>query len=525
VTPTLLRAGAFLKNLAGWRRLGAAFAAGALSALGFSPFSAFPFLLLALAALVLLLDGASTDRNRIRSAALAGWAFGFGQFLAGMHWIFYPFLVDPVQHAWQIPFVALLFPGGLALFAALACAAAMFAWSNGPARIFAFAVCYAGAEWFRGHVLTGLPWNLPAYGWGASLGVLQSAALIGAYGLTFLTILFGGSLADLLGGPRRWFLPAFMTALFVMISLGGEARLYSNPTTYVANVHLRIVQPNIPQDEKYRRELVQRNWERLVDLSIKPTGSSPTIIVWPEAAPPVLLQRSQGALDQIAVLTGPSRVLITGNQRMAVSTAGGRIYYNSLYIFGPHGALLSAYDKFHLVPFGEYLPFEAALRELGITKLVGFPGSFASGDGPHTYPVPGAPDVGPLICYEILFPGAVVGANRPGWIVNVTDDSWFGPWAGPRQHLLAARVRAIEEGLPVVRSANTGVSAVIDPLGRTLVELGLDETGELDSELPRALAITDYARYGDAGFFLLLLSGAGWAGWLARRQRSVLRIL
>jgi apolipoprotein N-acyltransferase len=225
------------------------------------------------------------------------------------------------------------------------------------------------------------------------------------------------------------------------------------------------------------------------------------------------------------VLTGPNRVLITGNQRMSVSNAGDRLFYNSLYIFGHSGQLLSTYDKFHLVPFGEYLPIEEILRKIGITRLVGFPGSFAAGDGPHTYNVPGAPDVGPLICYEILFPGAVVGEERPDWLVNVTDDSWFGPWAGPRQHLLAARVRAIEEGLPVVRSANTGVSAVIDPLGRTIAELGLGETGELDSALPRAVAMPAYARYGDACFVVLLLIGAGLSSWLARKLRSSLRSL
>jgi apolipoprotein N-acyltransferase len=216
-------------------------------------------------------------------------------------------------------------------------------------------------------------------------------------------------------------------------------------------------------------------------------------------------------------MTGPDRDLITGNQRVAIDPSGKRIFYNSLYIFGYGGRLLSTYDKFHLVPFGEYLPFEATLRQLGITKLVDFPGSFAPGDGPHTYEVPGAPDAGPLICYEILFPGAVVGNKRPQWLINVTDDSWFGPWAGPQQHLLAARVRAIEEGLPVARAANTGVSAVIDPVGRTVVALGLDETGEMDSQLPRALAEPPYARYRDAGFFLLLLVSAGLSWYLARQ--------
>jgi apolipoprotein N-acyltransferase len=277
------------------------------------------------------------------------------------------------------------------------------------------------------------------------------------------------------------------------------------------------VQPNIPQDEKYRREFVARNWQRLVDLSIKPPRPSSAIIVWPEAAPPVLLQNTPDALDQIAAITGAHNVLITGNQRRVFDSANNPIFYNSLYIFGRDGRLLSTYDKFHLVPFGEFMPFEATLRELGITKLVDFPGSFAAGDGPHTYQLPGAPDVGPLICYEILFPGAVTAERRPQWLVNVTDDSWFGPWAGPRQHLLAARVRAIEEGLPVIRSANTGISAVIDPLGRVLSALDLDQMGAIDSGLPRSLAMPLSARYGDTGFALLLLMGAGLSWWLARK--------
>ena len=517
MTSYLLRSGTFLAGLTRWRRFAAAFAAGAVSALGFAPADAFALFLLGVAVLVILLDGANSSEHPKRNAALAGWAFGFGQFVVGMHWIFYPFLVDPVEHAWQIPFVALLFPGGLALFPMLAAWLASFWWKPGAARIFALATSYAAAEWLRGHILTGLPWNLPAYSWGLSLDILQSAALLGAYGLSFLTILFGASLAELFARPPRLRLPAAMAVAFILVWVAGYVRLNETPTTMVAGVQLRIVQPNIPQDEKYRRDLIQRNWQRLIDLSEKKTSAAPTIIVWPEAAPPILLQLSPEAHREIAALTGEDHILITGNQRLALDSQERRTYFNSLYVFADHGRLLSTYDKFHLVPFGEYLPLEPLLRELGITKLVGFPGSFAAGDGPHAYPLPHAPSVGPLICYEILFPSAVIGEKRPQWLVNVTDDSWFGPWAGPEQHLLAARVRAIEEGLPVVRSANTGISAVIDPVGRTLVALGLDRTGAIDFGLPRALAMPGYALYGDAAFLLLLAAGAGLSWWLARK--------
>lgn len=517
MTSYLLRSGQFLEGLTRWRRFGVAFLAGAISAFGFAPFHAFALFLMGVAILVILLDGANAGPRPLRSSAITGWAFGFGQFVVGMHWIFYPFLVDPTEHAWQIPFVALLFPGGLALFPSFAALLASFWWKRGASRIFAFAASYAAAEWLRGHILTGLPWNLPAYSWGASLQILQGTALLGAYGLSFLTILLGASFAELFAKPPRVRLASATTALFCLIWFAGEVRLIETPVAMVAGVSLRIVQPDIPQDEKYRPELVRRNWQRLVDLTTQKTGASPTIVIWPEAAPPVLLQFSPSAVEQIALMTRPDRILMTGNQRVTVDSAQRRIFYNSFYIFGPGARLLSTYDKFHLVPFGEYLPFEPILRSAGITKLVGFPGSFAAGDGPKTFSIPGAPAVGPLICYEILFPSAVIGTTRPGWLVNVTDDSWFGSWAGPEQHLMAARVRAIEEGLPVVRAANTGISAVIDPLGRSIATLGLDQMGAIDSGLPRALDLPGYALYGDAGLLLLLATSAGLSWWLARK--------
>jgi apolipoprotein N-acyltransferase len=514
---SLARVGDFFRRLSGWRALLASILAGAVYALGFAPLDVFPAMLLGLAAFVLLLDGASARPRPLRHAAWIGWGFGFGQFAAGMHWIFYPFLVDPLEHAWQIPFVLVLFPGGLALFTTLAAAVAMRFWRF--SRVFVFAACYAGAEWLRGHVLTGFPWNLPGYGWGASLAILQSTALLGVYGLSLLTVLFGASLAELFGARPRWTLPVAMTALFATLWLGGVIRLESQPTAFTS-VHLRLVQPNVPQDEKYVRALAPRNWQTLMSLSSRAGGVhaiQPDVVIWPEAAPPVLLQRSPDALADIAVLTGKSRVLITGNQRLVVDANGKRHFFNSLYVFGPGGRVAATYDKFHLVPFGEYLPLEDVLERIGITKLVGFPGSFSAGDGPHTVDVPGAPPAGPLICYEILFPAAVVGATRPAWFVNVTDDSWFGPWAGPRQHLLAARVRAIEEGLPLARAANTGISAVVDGKGRIVAQRGLDETGVVDALLPRAEPATPYATTGDLLFFVLLILFAALPQALLRR--------
>ncbi|HVU20143.1 MAG TPA: apolipoprotein N-acyltransferase [Rhizomicrobium sp.] len=512
------RVGKFVRGLSGLRARLFAFAAGALSALGFAPFGMFPLLLLGFAALVLLIDGAHAGPHPVRNAAWAGWSFAFGQFLVGLHWIGFAFLVDPAAHEWQIPFVAILFPGALAMFIALACAVAARLWVAGAARIFVFTICYAIAEWLRGHILTGFPWNVAAYGWGASLAVMQSAALLGAYGLTLATILLGASFAEMFGARVAWRFPVSMILIFLAMFGSGWLRLATANVDDVPDVRLRIVQPNIAQADKYKPSLVEENWNRLISLSNAPAKQKPTHIIWPEAAPPFILTRSAYALDEIAILTGRDRVLMTGALRAL--RHGDRLdYYNSFYIFGHGGELRDVYDKFHLVPFGEYLPFGDLLKHLGLTKIVGVDGSFSTGDGPHTFDVPGAPQAGPLICYEILFPDEVVGATRPAWFVNVTDDSWFGPWAGPKQHLLVAQMRAIEQGIPVVRAANTGISAVIDPLGRIRAHLDLDRAGILDAGLPASIEATPYARGGRYIFFLLLL-GCIVGAVIARSVRS-----
>ncbi len=508
-----------LRGLSGWRRFVVAVSAGAISALGFAPFCLFPCLLLGFAALVLLLDGAAAERRKLRAAALTGFAFGFGQFAVGLHWIGYAFLVDADSHAWQIPFVAVLFPGGLALFTAAAAALAVPFWKAGPARIFALTAAYSLAEWLRGHVLTGFPWNIAGYGWGASLAVLQSTALFGVYGLTLLTILFGASLAELFASKPHWRLPAALAGLFVLLFAGGALRLALVPQATVPDVRLRLVQPNIPQTEKYQRRFVLRNWQRLLTLSTGPGAADPSLIIWPEAAPPFLLAEQPLALEEVASLTKGRLGLMTGGIKRDYLSEHIR-YANSFFLFGASGILLDIYNKSHLVPFGEYLPFEKTLTALGLSKLTGIDGSFAPGDGPQTYVVPGAGAITPLICYEILFPGEVVGAKRPDWLVNITDDSWFGPWAGPRQHLLVARVRAIEEGLPVVRDANTGISAIIDPLGRITHALGLGKTGVVDGALPAPIAPTLYSRIRGLFFWLLLCASLTFT-WLFSKGRCL----
>lgn len=492
-------------RLRGFRRLAVASLMGGAGALAFEPYRLFPLLLLSYAALVLLLDGASAGARPLRSAFWIGWSYGFGFFLIGLYWVGYAFLVEAQAHAWQLPFVAVLLPGGLGLFYGLGALLCVLVWRPGLRRIFAFATIFAVIEWLRGHVLTGFPWNLPAYGWGASPAVLQSASIFGAYGLSLLTLLLGASFAALGRGhdTRERILPVLMVLFFAALWGNGELRLAMATGANVPNVRIRIVQPDTPEPEKYDPRYTLRNWKRLVDLSISPSAQPPAIIVWPEAAPPFPLLRVPAALSDIAQITAHGAVLMTGMVRIDQS-GGAPKFYNSFGMFGAGGRLLASSDKFHLVPFGEYVPLEPVLHEIGITEVAANTG-FSSGAGPHTFSVPGAPPVTPLICYEIIFPQQVTGTPRPQWLVNMTDDSWFGPDAGPRQHLLIARVRAIEEGLPIVRAANSGISVVIDAYGQIRSRLDLGLRGALDSVLPVALPMTPFARYGNIILLALIL--------------------
>jgi apolipoprotein N-acyltransferase len=434
ISDWFIRCGARIRVAGGVSRAAIAFAAGLLSALSFAPLGIVPLYLAAVAVLVILLDASAGTAHPHRSAFWIGWCWGFGQFLLGLYWIGYAFLVEADAHAWQIPFVEVLLPGGLALFIAAATFAASWFWRAGASRIFALAIAYGIAEWLRGHILTGFPWNLPAYGWGASPAVLQTAALIGSYGLSLLTILFGASLAELASPARKaWHLPTAAAALFALLWLGGAMRMWLTHPGDVGGVQLRLVQPDVPQKEKISRLYWQRNWQELIALSHRPAAKTPTIVIWPEAAPPYVFTRVTSALDEIATLTDSSRVLMTGAVRVFRDPANDTLHAaNSFYIFGPGGIVTATYDKAHLVPFGEYLPLSGLLDRLGLSQLVDGPGGFTPGPGPRTFDVPGAPSAGPLICYEIIFPGAVADQRRPGWFVNVTDDSWFGPWAGPR---------------------------------------------------------------------------------------------
>ena len=314
-------------------------------------------------------------------------------------------------------------------------------------------------------------------------------------------------------GRKPWIAPVAALALLVAMGIFGAVRLSLHPTAMVANVKLRIMQPNLQQDAKFNYSAKAEVMQKYLTLSDRASGPQSTgvrdasVLIWPESAFPFFLTREADAMAQIADLLPKGTVLITGSVRAPDLPPGTRITraYNSIYVIDHDGSVLSVYDKLHLVPFGEYLPFQDWMESLGLEQLTKIQGGFIPGTVRRTLAIPNAPRALPLICYEAIFPGDVAARDdRPGWIVNLTNDGWFGISTGPYQHLQQARLRAIEQGLPLVRAANTGISAVIDPLGRIVARLGLGIEGVLDSTLPSAIPPTVYARAGDIPAAIIL---------------------
>jgi len=494
----------------GWKRAIIALVAGALSALAMAPFNAWPVLFVTFPVVVWLIDGAAAGKRRgVPAAAMSGFWFGLGYFVPGLYWTGNAFLVDAPTFAWLMPFAVLGLPAYLALFPALGFALARLIWTRDASRVLALAIGLTASEWLRGYLLSGFPWNAFGYALSEPLALAQTASLIGLWGMTFLSVAIFASPATLIDGSSRgrkpWIAPVAALSLLVAMGVYGAARLSLQPTA-LTKVRLRIMQPNLQQDVKFNYAAKAEVMQKYLTLSDRASGPQSTgvsdaqILIWPESAFPFFLTREADAMAQIAELLPKGTVLMTGSVRAPEGPPGARVSraYNSIYAIDHDGGVLSVYDKLHLVPFGEYLPFQEWMEKLGFVQLTKVHGGFIPGTRRRTMEIPNAPSALPLICYEAIFPGNVATRDdRPGWIVNLTNDGWFGNSTGPYQHLQQARLRAIEEGLPMVRAANTGISAVIDPSGRIVARLGLGIEGVLDAGLPSALPPTIYARLGD----------------------------
>ena len=502
-----------LRELTGWRRWLAAALLGALAILALPPAYAMPLLWLVFPGLLLLLDGAAGPRQ----AFAIGWWFGFAHHLLGLYWISFALLLDAARFFWLMPFAAAGLPAVLACFigagmAALDWASRRFRFTA-IGRVLGFAVLWSVAEYLRGHVLTGFPWNLVAYGWTAWLPVFQTAALVGSYGLGLLTAAIAALpylLAD--GGSGRRCAWGWVTGALVLLVAAagwGQHRL-GRPVAMVPGVTLRLVQPNIEQTLKWDPAARRSNFEKVLRLTLRPaSGAAPTVLLWPESAVPYDLEHDGNAQAAVAAVIPPGAVLLAGTARATVDPdSGAERYWNSLLALDHAGQVLAIYDKFHLVPFGEYVPLRRWLPLPG--SVTG--GEFSAGPGPRVLALPGLPPVSPLICYEIIFPARVKPAPggpagpAPRWIATITNDGWYGRTAGPHQHFDMARARAVEEGLPVARAANTGISGVVDPYGRVLGRLALGTEGVLDTALPESAGATPYGRWGDLPYALLLLA-------------------
>ena len=425
-------------------------------------------------------------------------------------------LVDPERFAWMIPFATLGLGAVQAVFLGLATLITYLLRVGGVLRVVALAGAWTAMEWVRSWFLTGFPWNPLGSVWDAVPAVLQLASLIGVFGLCGFTILLFGlpaALADFVTRRQRWMIVAAIAALAATGMAFGAARLSAHPTEMVPGLRLRLVQAAIAQRHMWRDDLRQRQLLEQVDLTRGPGFGHVTHVVWPETAAPFFLDLDEASRTLVAAAVPPGGLVLTGAPRVTPAGRQPPHLWNSLMAVDGLARVQGIFDKVHLVPFGEYVPLRGLLP---IAKMTAGATDFSPGAGLRTLDLPGLPPVGPFICYESIFPGEVVGRDqkRPQWLLTVTNDTWFGRSAGPHQHLAAGRMRAVEEGLPLVRSANSGISAVIDPLGREIGRLKLGERGVLDSGLPQAVEQTFYGRWGNAVPLalsaLLLLLAAMW---------------
>lgn len=517
----------------GWPRRLIALGCGAVGALALAPLELWPLLAVPMTAAVWLIDGSVAESRcgRLWSAAMAGWWWGFGYHLAGLWWLGAAFLVEADKFAWAMPLGVVALPAFLAVFPAAGFALARTLWPVGAGRILILAAALALSEWLRGHVLTGFPWNVYGMMLAGPDWLAQSASLIGLYGLTALAVAIGAAPAALgtgEAGTARWPAPALAILALAVMAGFGAWRIPPEPVAAVSGVRLRLMQPNLPQDAKFsprNSEMILSHYLALSDRATSPATSGvqdATHLIWPESAFPFLLGRTPQALARIAALLPPNTTLITGAARAGEMLPGESRppIYNSIQVVNDEGVITGSYDKVHLVPFGEYLPpfLDRLIRAVGLSEFVSVPGGFASGNRRAPLLVRGLPPAAALICYEVIFPGAAMPAGpRPGFILNLTNDGWFGQTSGPYQHLAQARLRAIEEGLPLVRVANTGISAVADHYGRIRAALPLGAAGVLDTTLPRAGAAPPYARFGDL-FFAGVVASLMLAGVIMRRR-------
>jgi apolipoprotein N-acyltransferase len=491
----------------GWRRVVLAPTLGLAAAAAMPPFNLVPLLAVAFTGLAWLLDGAASRRR----AALDGWLWGMGFFVPSLYWVAISMFVDIGQFWWMVPLAVLGLPAYLAIYGA---AAAAVVQATTPARsgrrLLALAAWFVVGEWLRGHLLTGFPWLLVGYAWSGDapglLAMAQSTALFGIYGLSLLTAglaVAPARLAHPVGPEARWIPVLTVFAIGCAFWTWGLARLGQGSDPDQPGIRVRIVSTDEPHRATWNAAATAADFRALLAEGREPGLDKVRIAVWPEGIVDYYLNVDQGARAAVATAVPPDGVVLTGTLRAERNGEDPRVW-NSILAEDVAGAIVGGYDKHHLVPFGEYVPLH---RLLAFSQIASARFDFSTGPGPRTVHLPGLPSVAPVICYEAIFPGEITDpADPPGWILNVTDDGWFGRSIGPAQHFAIARIRAIEEGLPLVRAANGGISGLVDPHGRRVATLPLGETGPLDVALPAPLGDrTLYGQYGSRSLVFLII--------------------
>tara|TARA_R110002012_G_scaffold18131_4_gene66975 strand:- start:2228 stop:3739 length:1512 start_codon:yes stop_codon:yes gene_type:complete len=491
----------FLSNV--WVRFAVAVGVGAFAAFGQAPYDMPVLMLMGLVCAIEMFRRSATPKQ----AAAIGWGFGFGYFLHGWTWLVSPFMVDPERYAWMAPFALVLMCGGLALFWGAAFGAAR--WLS--PRIWPLVFCLTAAEMLRGYLFTGFPWGMFSQGL-VNIWPGQALAAIGPYGLTLLFVAAAYCVVRIFAGRR------YGTGVGVSVVLVSLLVIpFSMPAAPLGDATIRMVQPNAAQKDKWDPFMIPQFFERQLALTRAAPVSAdapPDLILWAETAIPWTLDMADGALSQISFAAGGTPVVLGVQRRNDLQ------YYNSAVLLGPDGEVLQTYDKHHLVPFGEYMPFGDFLSNFGIRSLASqFGNGYSSGAGAALMDLGTLGQALPLICYEAVFARDVNAApERPAFLMQLTNDAWFGKGQGPLQHLAQARMRAIEQGLPMARVANTGVSAMIDPWGRVTQSLGLNEAGFIDARLPLPRPPTLYSRWGEIPALIVLLIGLSIAAMLRQRQ-------
>ncbi len=465
------------------------FVLGALAALSMPGWGYIPLLFAGYSCFYVLI---LKTKSRMLSF-IKGWLFGLGYFVIGLHWIANALLVDDNPYRWAYPIALVGLPALFSIYWGLAALLTRLLHQRTDISFFIlFTFFFFTAEWSRSHLFTGFPWNIPGYAWAGILPMVQSIHYIGVYGLTGLTILMATLPGYLFISTYSKKIKSATAGCAILILCGlygfGWHRLNTTNIT-LQNIDLVLVQANIPQKDKWNPDLYVSHFEKQISMSAPERPSSNyTIIVWPETAIPAPIFEQPEAFRRISAMLAQyssGATLMSGVLR-SQEHDGKASYYNSFATIQADQSVPALYDKTHLVPFGEYMPFQ---KWIPIRPIAEFP-SFSGGLGPTTFSVAKIPPFTPLICYEIIFPGKVVPnqpSDRPDWIVNVTNDSWYGLTSGPQQHLAQAVFRAVEEGIPVVRSASTGISAVIDPLGRIHAKAELESEKTIRTQLPQPL--------------------------------------